>query len=122
MANDALIIPVALVGILVFLLMMVYLVAYNCCYALIPYCLADGWPTKFKDRIRFADRLMQGDVWRLIRLRLSYFFGILLSILTLGLGFFVVMPRYYAAEAAFYLDLKNQKKRKKCFLAKLFSR
>ena len=121
-AGDVVVILISVIDILVFLFLMGYFFLLNICYSLTPYFLADGWPTKFKNRMRLIDRLMSGDVWRLIRLRLSYILGILVSILTLGLGFFVVMPRYYAAEAAFYLDLKNRKQRKKCFLLKLFSR
>ena len=72
-----------------------------------------------KEQRQVRNKNYFGCMWKLFCLRMSFLPGILFSILTLGLGFLVVIPRLHAAEAALYESIAHPQK--KGLLAKFFS-
>ena len=77
-------------------------------YAIIPYILADDAEISSKDAFKKAKELMKGNKWRLFKLEFSFIGWILLCALTLGIGAFFLIPYVDAANAEFYVELKNQ--------------
>ena len=77
-------------------------------YAIIPYILADNAEISSKEAFKKAKEMMKGNKWRLFKLNFSFIGWILLSFLTLGLGVFFLIPYISAANAEFYVELKNK--------------
>jgi len=57
--------------------------------------------------IKLSNEMMKGYKWRLFCLCFSFIGWILLSILTLGIGYLWLMPYMAAAQAAFYQNVKQ---------------
>ena len=76
-------------------------------YAIIPYILADDAEISSKDAFKKAKELMKGNKWRLFKLEFSFIGWFLLCVLTLGIGTFFLIPYIDAANAEFYVELKN---------------
>jgi len=74
-------------------------------YAMTEYILADNPEMDGIEAITKSRELMNGNKWRLFCLHFSFIGWMLLSILTLGIGFFFLTPYMQAATTAFYLDL-----------------
>ena len=79
-------------------------------YAIIPYILADDSEISTKDAFKKAKQMMTGNKWRLFKLNFSFFGWFLLCVLTFGLGTLFLMPYLNAANAEFYMELKNNQK------------
>lgn len=77
-------------------------------YAIIPYILADDPEITSKEAFKKAKAMMQGNKWRLFKLNFSFIGWILLCCLTLGIGTFFLVPYIEAANAEFYMELKNR--------------
>jgi uncharacterized membrane protein len=77
-------------------------------YAMIPYILADDAEISSKDAFKKAREMMKGNKWRLFKLNLSFIGWELLCGLTLGIGMFFLLPYIHAANAEFYVELKNK--------------
>ena len=77
-------------------------------YAIIPYILADDAEISSKDAFKKANQMMKGNKWRLFKLEFSFIGWYILCFFTLGLGTFFLMPYINAANAEFYLELKNK--------------
>ena len=77
-------------------------------YAIIPYILADDPEISSKEAFAKAKQMMDGNKWRLFELEISFFGWFLLCMLTLGLGTFFLIPYVDAANAEFYMELKNK--------------
>lgn len=76
-------------------------------YALTPYILVEHPEMSANEAIEESMRLMDGHKFDLFYLQLSFIGWAILSILSLGLGFFWLIPYQMAAQAAFYRDIKN---------------
>ena len=76
-------------------------------YAIIPYILADDPEISSKDAFKKAKQMMKGNKWRLFKLEFSFIGWFVLCVLTLGLGTFFLIPYVNAANAEFYVELKN---------------
>ena len=76
-------------------------------YAIIPYILADDAEISSKDAFKKAKQMMKGNKWRLFKLNFSFIGWFLLCVLTLGIGTFFLIPYVDAANAEFYVELKN---------------
>lgn len=74
-------------------------------YFLSVYLLLDGEEDSSKWALKRSARMMEGNYFRLICLKLSFLPMILLSVLTCGIGFLFVLPWMGVADALFYLDL-----------------
>lgn len=77
-------------------------------YAMTDYILLDHPELSNNEAIEASMAMMQGNKWRLFCLDFSFIGWALLSVLTLGIGFFWLAPYMYSAHAAFYEDLKAQ--------------
>ena len=78
-------------------------------YALIPYILADDASISSKGAFEKSKEMMKGNKWRLFKLEFSFIGWILLSVVTLGIGTFFLVPYMEAAVAEFYVELKINK-------------
>ena len=76
-------------------------------YALTPYILVEHPEMSANEAIEESMRLMDGHKFDLFYLQLSFIGWAILSILSLGLGFFWLIPYQMTAQAAFYRDTKN---------------
>lgn len=77
-------------------------------YALTPYILVEHPEMSANEAIEESMRLMDGHKFDLFYLQLSFIGWAILSILSLGLGFFWLIPYQMTAQAAFYRDIKNR--------------
>ena len=77
-------------------------------YAIIPYILADDEEISSKDAFKKAKQMMKGNKWRLFKLNFSFIGWMLLCVLTLGIGTLFLIPYVNAANAEFYVELKNK--------------
>ena len=76
-------------------------------YALTPYILVEHPEMSANEAIEESMRLMDGHKFDLFYLQLSFIGWAILSILSLGLGFFWLIPYQMTAQAAFYRDIKK---------------
>ena len=102
---------ILLVGIKVFLWSILFVIpgiikTYE--YAIIPYILADDPEISSKDAFKKAKQMMNGNKWRLFKLEFSFIGWFILCVLTFGLGTFFLLPYINAANAEFYVELKNK--------------
>ena len=77
-------------------------------YAMTPFVLRDNPEMKNNAAIEKSMAMMQGKKMKLFLLDLSFIGWIILALLTLGLGFVLLVPYMYTARAAFYEDLKAE--------------
>ena len=59
-----------------------------------------------------SKNMMKGNIWNYILLQLSYFPSIIIGFLTLGIGFYWIIPRISVSNANFYLYVEEQYNRK----------
>jgi len=78
-------------------------------YGLALYVVADDPSVSARQAIRRGIELMSGNYWRLGLLWLRFTGWILLSVLTLGVGFIWLAPYYMASMTAFYDDLARNR-------------
>lgn len=78
-------------------------------YAMTPFVLVDNPELSCYEAIKRSQELMKGNKWRYFLLALSFLGWILLGILSLGIGFFWIIPYIETTTAAFYYDIKAQK-------------
>ena len=77
-------------------------------YSIIPYILADDPEISSKDAFKKAKQMMKGNKWRLFKLEFSFIGWFVLCVLTLGIGILFLIPYLNAANAEFYVELKNK--------------
>lgn len=77
-------------------------------YSMSYYILADNPEMDQADARKASIEMMKGNRWRLFCLHISFIGWILLSMLTMGILLFWVMPYMQVAQAAFYEDLKSK--------------
>lgn len=75
-------------------------------YALTPFILKDYPELSANEAINLSKKMMNGHKFDLFWLELSFIGWILLGILTLGIGYFWVLPYMYTSIAGFYEDVK----------------
>ena len=73
------------------------------------YVLEDNPELSGDKAIEESMRLMSGHKWELFWLHLTFIGWALLCTLTLGIGFFWLVPYMNTAQAAFYEDIKAEK-------------
>ena len=77
-------------------------------YQMVPYILSEDPDIEPKEALNRSEAMMAGHRWELFVLDLSFFGWIMLSIITLGLGYiFYVGPYMNATYAEFYQALKE---------------
>ena len=71
-------------------------------YAMADYALCENPEMSARDALRESARMMKGNKWRLLCLRLSFLGWHILSLFTLGIGTVFLAPYTGQAEAVFY--------------------
>ena len=77
-------------------------------YAMTPLIMTEHPEMSASDAISLSNEMMRGHKFDLFYLYLSFIGWILLSIISCGIGFIWLTPYMYAAEVAFYEDVKAQ--------------
>ena len=77
-------------------------------YAMTPFILKDNPNMKNNEAIELSMAMMNGHKWDLFCLELSFIGWAFLCVLSLGIGYFWLMPYMYASIAAFYEDVKTE--------------
>jgi len=77
-------------------------------YAMTEFILKDNPEISGEDAICLSMKMMQGHKMQLFLLDLSMIGWLILSFLTLGIGFLFLVPYNYSAHAHFYEDLKAE--------------
>lgn len=77
-------------------------------YALVPYILVDNPELSANEAINLSMKMMKGHKFDYFWLCLSFIGWILLGLLTLGIGYFWLIPYMYTTYAAFYQDVKAE--------------
>lgn len=75
---------------------------------LVPYILKDNPELSIMDTLRLSRKMMEGHKWQLFKLQLSFIGWLLLSLLTLGIGYLWLLPYMMTTCAAFYQDVKAE--------------
>jgi uncharacterized membrane protein len=78
-------------------------------YSMAYYIMNDYPEISAMEAIERSKELMDGQKMRLFMLCLSFIGWFFVGIITLGLGFFYLMPYWNATVANFYEDLKHSK-------------
>lgn len=81
-------------------------------YAMTPFILVDKPELSANQAIDLSKAMMKGHKFDLFWLELSFIGWILLSILTLGVGLFWLIPYIYTSIAGFYEDVKAEYEQK----------
>ena len=81
-------------------------------FSMVYYILIDNPEIGVMGALAGSRKLMHGQIVRLLLLQLSFLGWILLTILSLGIGFLWVLPYIEATTANLYLDLKNREANK----------
>ena len=76
-------------------------------YSMTFYILAEDKSLSALEAIGKSKQIMAGNKWKLLCLSFRFFGWILLSIITLGIGFIWVAPYMSISFATFYDDIKN---------------
>jgi len=76
-------------------------------YSMAYYIMEENPSIGIIEAITKSKEMMVGNKWRLFCLQISFIGWFFLSILTCGIGFLWLAPYYYAAEAAFYLEISR---------------
>lgn len=74
-------------------------------YSMTPYILADDKDIRYDAAIEKSMKMMQGHKWRLFLLDLSFIGWFILCLLSLGIGFFWLIPYIETSHAKFYEEL-----------------
>jgi uncharacterized membrane protein len=75
---------------------------------LVPYILKDNPELSIMDTLRLSRKMMEGHKWQLFKLQLSFIGWLLISLLTLGIGYLWLLPYMMTTCAAFYQDVKAE--------------
>jgi uncharacterized membrane protein len=76
-------------------------------YSMTFYILADNKTLRPLEAIKLSKKMMKGFKRKLFLLHLRFFGWLILSVLTLGIGFLWLVPYIQISVARFYEDLKN---------------
>lgn len=88
------------------LLLLVPGIIKSLAYSMTPYILVDNPELGVNEAIDMSQKMMKGHKFELFCLLLSFMGWIVLSMMTLCIGFFWLMPYMYTTLAAYYEDLK----------------
>lgn len=79
-------------------------------YSMAPYILAENPEISALEAINLSKRMTDGHKWELFTLYLSFFWWIMLCVVTFGVAVIYVGPYMEATVANFYIQLKNYEK------------
>lgn len=90
-------------------LMLVVPIAVLCRYAMALPALVEDPQLRVMEAMRLSKDLMQGNIWRMIRLEFSFFGIFILGYLTFGIGYIWIAPYLVCTNIRFYLTIKDEK-------------
>ena len=99
-----------LTGVYIFLWSLLFVIpgiVKYCSYILVPYVLKDYPELSYDEAIEQSMHMMNGFKSKMFMLDLSFIGWAILCILTLGIGFFWLMPYVRTSHALFYEDLQE---------------
>ena len=76
-------------------------------YSMVFYIIADEESIRAMDALNKSKKMMDGYKWKFFFLGLRFFGLALLCVLTLGIGFFFLIPYAHVTIAKFYDDIKD---------------
>lgn len=76
-------------------------------YSLTYYIMADNPEIGWQSAAKTSAEMMKGRYWDLFLMNLSFIGWAFLSVLTLGIGFFFLIPYIQASISHFYIDTRN---------------
>lgn len=79
-----------------------------CTYAMYPFILAEHPNLRTLEVLRRSKEMMRGNRWKFFCLNLSFIGWVLLSVLSLGIGYLFLTPYVVMSQAAFYRDLARE--------------
>jgi len=91
-----------------YLLLIVPGVIASLSYSQTYFILADNKNISARESIRMSKKMMNGYKWKYFKLQLSFIGWVIVSLLTLGIGFLWLVPYIKITNAQFYEDLKSQ--------------
>lgn len=97
------------IGYILYIASLIYAIIKEYTYSLAYYVLNDNPDMTGKEAVEKSAELMQGNVWALFCLRLSFIGWSILSVFTLCIGLLWLMPYMKVAEINFYRNLTNAK-------------
>ena len=89
-----------------FLLLIIPGIILGYAYSMVPYLLVERPDMSVTETLKASRTMMKGRKFDLFYLQLSFIGWILLSIISLGIGFIWLYPYMMTAQAAFYRDVK----------------
>ncbi len=96
---------VALIGVILYAIFMIWLITKSYYYSLSYIILADNPEITSKDAVLLSEKLMKGNRGKLFSLQISFIGWSLLAILSLGIGFIWLIPYMQFAQFSFYDSL-----------------
>jgi uncharacterized membrane protein len=78
-------------------------------YSMAFYIMNDDPSVGIMEAIERSKQMMMGNKWRLFCLHISFIGWAFLCMFTMGIGYLWLFPYFYAAEAAFYLEISGQR-------------
>lgn len=88
---------------------MVLTVVIICRFSMAFFALVENPEMTAGEAMRLGKELIQGNLWRMIKLELSFFGIFLLGQLTVGIGFIWILPYVICTNIIFYLTVKDEK-------------
>lgn len=83
--------------------------AVMCRYAMAPFAMIEDPEMRVMESLRFSRDLMKGNIWRFIRLELSFFGMYILGYMTAGIGHIWIIPYLVCTNVLFYRTIKEEK-------------
>lgn len=80
-----------------------------CRFSMAFFALVENPEMTAGEAMRLGKELIQGNLWRMIKLELSFFGIFLLGQLTVGIGFIWILPYVICTNIIFYLTVKDEK-------------
>lgn len=96
---------VAIIGLIGYFASLIYAVIKGYLYSLSYYVLYDNPDKSGKEIVETSESLMRGNRWRFFWLGLTFIGWYILCLLTLGIGFFWLVPYIMVSFVCFYEDL-----------------
>lgn len=81
----------------------------NCQYYFVDYILSDDPSLSFSEAVDISKSMTDGIKWDIFIFDISFIGWVFVSVLTFGLGFFILYPYIEASVARLYLEVKDNK-------------
>ena len=89
-------------------LLIAWVIIISLLYNFVPFIIQDNPGITASDALHASRMMMEGHMWQLFVLKLTFIGWVILGILTLFMGFLLITPYKYTATAHFYEDVKAE--------------